>query len=892
MSIINVNTFQDHINDKDFLTNYTDVYVKQALSNLGQRSGIKGDSIVNEEFKITDITTSAVSKYICASYTKDSDDNEAVSFYIDSLDENLICTINGDSTITYSDNITPVEYCGTCVKFNNGAISKLNDEDKYYFVFYGYDNIEDEDPVYVFSVLVKEDGTLVDGIIYDTLNKVAYKNSTRVEKPLLDADISAVYYVLSSNYDNSGNLDKVWTKLGGVEASSTSAIFGEFKYYDTILYKYVKDVYNTEKYMSSDGSLMGLKRQVLYQLVKSIHSLSNCECNHYYVFFDKDLKFYYTANDSSNAIYASYDITASYKQHSTIINSTTNEVNYDTVIKGKNYIVAEGDLDKNAAFNFTVTYIDDEYVDTISAREAYLLPYVNGDKYWVINGETTTIRAIGEDAGNPNIIVEVVAAQKNTSTDVWEQNPMIIHGIGLDNPTFTKYVTFNYQLHVNNSTDLKTYVFQNIKMPTIDVSNEDQVALFENALIIVAVDIRLNTELAQILYDESLGTQAYVTFLCHVKKTTSGNYNYIALQKYPNESSNNISLDLGGLMSIENIIKFFVNNDYEPDKYQHSWLVFDGISNALKNSEIENGDSQTIYPVIEAKTTTDDNDNLNIKPFFTSSIEDSGSGITNVGNPTELFTITNTQFAKVIQDTTRTTNYIPSKNTSSSVTDAYPYFNLTDVIVRNSTTLNKINIISSDNNSKGYYGYFGADNDDVLHIGTATGNKYIDQSIYDSKVANGSSSDYENAFNTYSRLDIDLPLSKKKGESAYKLEDETVQTVCGSYFILQPDRTVITETVKNIPQTSYMQQLSLSYFTVNIKNLLNSYEISLKVPDALNILTLSIQGNDNVSDGTPCDTPNPILIVADNNDTVIIAKELYSSNSYLSQIDFINNINE
>lgn len=55
MPIINVNTFQDGISKKDYLLTYTDQYIKQSLANLGQRIGIKGDSITTDTFNVIDL---------------------------------------------------------------------------------------------------------------------------------------------------------------------------------------------------------------------------------------------------------------------------------------------------------------------------------------------------------------------------------------------------------------------------------------------------------------------------------------------------------------------------------------------------------------------------------------------------------------------------------------------------------------------------------------------------------------------------------------------------------------------------------------------------------------------------------------------------------------------
>jgi hypothetical protein len=50
MALQTINTIQSGAK-----ATYSDNYIKQALSNLGQRTGAKGDSIINQDFKILDI---------------------------------------------------------------------------------------------------------------------------------------------------------------------------------------------------------------------------------------------------------------------------------------------------------------------------------------------------------------------------------------------------------------------------------------------------------------------------------------------------------------------------------------------------------------------------------------------------------------------------------------------------------------------------------------------------------------------------------------------------------------------------------------------------------------------------------------------------------------------
>lgn len=55
MPVVNINSFESRVNNSDYLTNYTDPYLRQSLANLGQRLSVKGDSIISDKFLISDL---------------------------------------------------------------------------------------------------------------------------------------------------------------------------------------------------------------------------------------------------------------------------------------------------------------------------------------------------------------------------------------------------------------------------------------------------------------------------------------------------------------------------------------------------------------------------------------------------------------------------------------------------------------------------------------------------------------------------------------------------------------------------------------------------------------------------------------------------------------------
>ena len=65
MAIYDINTIQGDVN-----TSYGDEYLKQALANLGQRQGLKGDAIKTQTFKISDVIFDSANKIVPKHYIK------------------------------------------------------------------------------------------------------------------------------------------------------------------------------------------------------------------------------------------------------------------------------------------------------------------------------------------------------------------------------------------------------------------------------------------------------------------------------------------------------------------------------------------------------------------------------------------------------------------------------------------------------------------------------------------------------------------------------------------------------------------------------------------------------------------------------------------------------
>ena len=165
MAIYDINTIQGDVN-----TSYGDEYIKQALANLGQRQGLKGDAIQTQSFKISDVIFDNENKIVPTLYIKG---------YYDATNDVITYTADGDEsatlmTYTLSDTIEGLELNNLYTlssenvnlpgTYRDCKITKHKSTNSYYFIGQGIDNEE------ITSIVVLEFGeqgiNLLDGLYF------------------------------------------------------------------------------------------------------------------------------------------------------------------------------------------------------------------------------------------------------------------------------------------------------------------------------------------------------------------------------------------------------------------------------------------------------------------------------------------------------------------------------------------------------------------------------------------------------------------------------------------------------------------------------------------------------------------------------------------------------
>lgn len=450
MAITKLNTIQSGVE-----SNYSNNYIKQALSNLGQRSGTKGDSIINQDFKIVDIKdiTSNVNindiEYLCVRYEPSNNDSMvciANDNVLTADNSNLFSSLNTD-VIVEKASIPIVEYIGgdwndlsnvrifknqltnsyfvSAICNKDGEIKEiiaLEFDENFNVLLNCISLVIDNGYIKCvigktsqdsYDVKVPDDETLTEeeqlqyAIITGISNTVNFVITDKFQIPSTESYLD-IYTNYFSNLNPETDDVSVNTIVDIIKTGATvdtvdidEAYYKtKFNYYVNILPQYIKNEYNESVYISNN-SYKGLKKYIIRQFIKKIYQDSGFrkeDNNVFDVYFNKEYTFACLVNSTTNGIYVSYDI---------MVNFLSSEIDTDNLT----YITATSNIDdKICAYKFYVTYLDnDRYVDEILVDKLYTLPYIStnsvNENVWVINDTLTDIRTSGKDAGNPNIMM-------------------------------------------------------------------------------------------------------------------------------------------------------------------------------------------------------------------------------------------------------------------------------------------------------------------------------------------------------------------------------------------------------------------------------------------------------------------------------------------------------
>nr|DAM31392.1 MAG TPA: hypothetical protein [Ackermannviridae sp.] len=563
---------------------------------------------------------------------------------------------------------------------------------------------------------------------------------------------------------------------------------------------------------------------------------------------DFEVNFTYNSNDSSIIYNSLSSLQVNFIQLGTdkkpgkgIFKYLQKICNY-TDADNEQLILAHGTEQKTILYDFIISYVNDNIISSIDWYQSFIVPYIGTDGYWIINGVKTDQYARAISSNGSGIIIK-----QDTDPNNFDPSSSIIYGpetvknwdkvnwelkefaanymdsnsnVGGDSVVSVyAWVPSNEWLNTISTTDDYSYISNSLLVCSsyVDTMEKDSTEnkyickydtytdtwntylttysfegtnyrFFKNEYIlnnsyIYRIDKKA-TSLSYLLGKDTLVTSFWT---CYEYEENGVKKHEMTYLKRPGGVA---ALDLSYMMSLENMIAHYANAQYNPDNYQHRWVVFSKVNNDLKNNSHDS--SNAVYPVIRnhnsdyftaitgsyskslgnsvEKDVEQYKNNLNFSLEFTDSIQGKIEGTENTYDnrhfdindevvvtrtPISYISIDNNgnkvvkvdseatykrygTIPKSIPYTKYPKEYVPNSiynaNDDVSSTDSYQYpiFDLSEVLAKNLTTLNRYNIMGigresfngTDISTILWNAYFGVahDTDDKSRLKIGSGN--------------------------------------------------------------------------------------------------------------------------------------------------------------------------
>lgn len=575
-------------------------------------------------------------------------------------------------------------------------------------------------------------------------------NDVNIDAPL---QVSSLFdtYIINTTIEVSDNIFKPNSELMAIcPTTNDESILSNYIMYgfsdDNInLYTYLKSEYSTSKF----GTIESIYTQLFKSLFECISSEENDLRAIYIPCLTKSGKLFeityaYNTNKPEEIYFSGKEIVVNFIP----AEITTDWLSINLDEYRDNIFVHTNKVERTSFYFFESSIDPISGVNGIYTRKISTLPYIDDNGYWIINDINTGIYARGKSAGNPNIIIvetlnkeggcNILSGAKreellknifggSTSGPVQEAKIEPLEKINLNDISF------------NNASDyltIKCAIPDLSKIP--EVNRDDYLAMLDNSLIINISPIScIDYENSNINYtkediEEMYGQHGVITTLWVINEQKTG-FDY--LRKRNNKYA---AADFNYISNINNLIQHAVKNveALHPDNYEFTNLVFDSTYTTLKNNTSE--EVTYIYPNIVNKKSADYGlSNYNNDINFTFKANDI---IYRNGKVIEgLAQSGNIRFYNATYNNT-------SSNSSNIVTNAlYEYYNdgvsgryneyipnynvpsldLGEVLTRNETLLNRLNILSFDNLGTAFLSYVGTSFEDdkaTFRIGTSNTN--------------------------------------------------------------------------------------------------------------------------------------------------------------------------
>lgn len=438
------------------------------------------------------------------------------------------------------------------------------------------------------------------------------------------------------------------------------------------------------------------------------------------------------------------------------------------VISDANALYNENVKDKylNVLFNYKFNYLDNDLnTQLLSSKFAslskYAMPYLNDNGYWIINNQETGVLGTCKHTDQPNVVFVHIFTKtvKNEYGDsVQVSTSEILSSYRKED--FDQLGTVQYEAKVHGMINNNVSEVVPVLLPDFEE------AVKEPSLNYLAEYLRSSlficiTDLDCIQTSTPLTGCFFTTFWVYDEEKRDSKY----FKCISNSDGN--AFDFGTLTNFNQIINAKIDAvSFEPDKYEHTQVVFDKITadNLKRYPVIKNisstdyqlgkSDSNAYMHVIPVEGTFHNEANL-IVGFASDVLEASYPGALSG----HIENITRAGYAMTMDmlkgKNSYTTTVVKISNANDYVFDGdfTDTLDLSGALMNHVNAFNRVNVITPDQNGFSYASYFGTSPDvtdkSYFYIGTTEKRVNINGGLLDERI--------EKPFETHEGIKIEFP---------------------------------------------------------------------------------------------------------------------------------------
>jgi len=511
----------------------------------------KGSIISNKDNILTIITVGKI-----AGYNDDDQNNSVLLYYkFDILSNRIIYAAklhhvySNNSSAYYSLirlNLIENEDGDLTNRYNvNIQIYNANVLDEIYrnsfFDLFCFDNYK-ESPGMGFNILRPEfiDIDILEGKdIYNNVDSPNFDANSPISI-ILNNDVDTNYYTdtnLVIQFDTDQNqflsISENWEETISLYKNEYNFTTLEEDIYEfnsdiSELYVNMFNYYNDRFYIGNRSLLF---RRILCKIFETL----GVENSRLYIPLNYYISYMTNSNNELN-IYYSTDIYV-------LMTNLDEKYNKGDYLLNNNYLVYDyddTDIIKSFKFEVEYNYYYEDIINNIGIKPVYTMPYINDYENWNINGENTNIRAVGKDAGNPNIILIYSKDKENNSDSYSVLNAIKDQSVIVKSKFNKEKIKIDPKLFTSlNEQNIYCYAY----IPEIDIYNKSSL---ENSIIINICDLNCLEE--ENFINHYIGSN--IITLWYFNKT-SKSYSFALVT----EDDSDYALPLGATVNIASILE-------------------------------------------------------------------------------------------------------------------------------------------------------------------------------------------------------------------------------------------------------------------------------------------------------------------------------------------------